>query len=146
VVLAGCDLEAAEELIQEAFAQLWRRLSAGETIASPAAWLSAAAFNRLRSRWRRLGVERRAFPRLDGLVAHDGMDWSADAAAVRDALGRLPVRQREAVVCFYWLDLSIAQTVLATGMSSGMVKNALHRARQSLADMLEEEVGIDGDR
>ena len=62
----------------------------------------------------------------------------ADAFALREELAKLPTRQRQATILFYFLDLSIEDAAVAMGTSAGMVKNALFRARQTMAEALGE--------
>lgn len=145
LVLSGDDVALAEDAVQEAFARLWREFDRGVVVASPAAWLFTVARNHRRSWWRRRSVEARAVPRLTEVpgTADSDADWS-DAISVRGALVQLPRRQREAVVCFYWLGMSVEEAAAATGTSSGTVKNALHRARAAMAVTLSEEVPTDG--
>jgi len=137
VALVAGDVDEAEDAVQEALARLWRAVDRGDEITTPRAWLIAVSLNLVRSRRRRA----RRYEQLLRLVpppelptARDG----ADALAVRAALARLPRRQREAVVLFYWLDLSVDESARAMGTSAGMVKNALFRARKSLATWLSD--------
>ena len=61
-------------------------------------------------------------------------------ADVLDAVGSLPVRQRAAVVLYYFEDLPVVEVARTLGMSESAVKVSLHRARRALAVMLDEEV------
>lgn len=51
----------------------------------------------------------------------DGAD-AAEDFAVRDAVSRLPVRQREAVVFRYFGQLSVRETAAAMGCAEGTVR------------------------
>jgi RNA polymerase sigma-70 factor (ECF subfamily) len=62
----------------------------------------------------------------------------AEAIDVRVALARLPRRQREVVVLFYFLDHPVETIALDLEIPSGTVKAALHRARIALAELLGE--------
>ena len=56
------------------------------------------------------------------------------------ALRRLPLRQREALVLRYYLDLSEAQIASAMGISRGAVKSHTARGMSSLRTVLKMEV------
>ena len=58
------------------------------------------------------------------------------------ALAGLPVRQREALVLRYYLELSEAEMAAAMGVSTGTVKTHLHRGLAALAGAL----GVEGER
>lgn len=134
------DPGVAEELANDALLRavdLWEQV---REMASPDGWVYAVSFNLARSRYRRLAAERRAHARLghrpDSTVHHD----HAEAVEVRAALGRLPRRQRQAVVCRYFLDLSAADTAVAMRCSVGTVKVHL---RTALASLRESGLGLD---
>ena len=57
--------------------------------------------------------------------------------ALKAALNRLPLKQRTAVVLFYFHDLSVAQVAQTMGISEGAVNQHLHRAREALRMRLE---------
>lgn len=60
------------------------------------------------------------------------------AETVAAAVAALPRRQRECVVLAYYEGCDEAETAEALGISRGSVKTHLHRARASLAEVLEE--------
>ena len=55
------------------------------------------------------------------------------------ALGELPVRQREAIVCRFYLDMSEEQTADTMRVAVGTVKSATSRGLQTLRETLERE-------
>lgn len=134
------DYHVAEELTQETLATVYARWSEVSRARSPQAWAFAVAFNLARSALRRRHAERRSLSRMDSQeVAYStGLD-RADVLAVRQAIRRLPRRQRAALVLRYYADLSIAEIAEALDCSQGTVKSQLHdaiaalRARGSLA-------------
>ncbi len=134
------DAGVAEELTNEALLRAIDRWEQVREMANPDGWVYAVSFNLARSRYRRLAAERRAHARLsrrpDSTVDHD----HAEAVEVRAALGRLPQRQRQAVVCRYFLDLSAADTAMAMRCSVGTVKVHL---RTALASLRESGLGLD---
>lgn len=139
--LLGAD--DAEDVVAEAFYQMylrWRRLRSAE---AAAAYLRSVVVNRTRMRIRHLQVARRHLQRVDD-VAEQGKSGEAmamlhdDQRALVDALARLSIRQREALVLRYWLDLRECEIADAMGISTGAVKSHVSRGMAALSRMLEE--------
>jgi RNA polymerase sigma factor (sigma-70 family) len=62
-----------------------------------------------------------------------------EQSAMAAALGRLPLRQREALVLRFYADMSPAQIASAMGISVGAVKGHTARALSSLRSILEAQ-------
>ena len=93
------------------------------------------AFNHRR---RTAGRDARVVPAA--IVVPAGVDGvGPDRLDVRDALGRLPERQRTAVVLRYYADLPLADVAEVMGVAVGTVKSTLHAALASLRIDLEDE-------
>jgi RNA polymerase sigma-70 factor (sigma-E family) len=128
----------AEDLLQTALAKTylaWPRIRDRQAVD---AYVRRTMANTRTSWWRR---DRHLTP-----VAHDehlaampaaGRDRLADADlhdALWTALGRLPRRQRAAVVLRYYEELSEAETAAALGVSVGTVKSTVARGLAKLRD------------
>ncbi|HEX4491609.1 MAG TPA: SigE family RNA polymerase sigma factor [Acidimicrobiia bacterium] len=126
VALAIGDAGRAEDLTQEAFARAFRHWSKVATLDRPIAWVYVVALNAERSRWRR---ERRA-PAVEPapVTVPDASSSVVSTIIVRDALDRLPPRQRCAIVLRYLGDLTVADIASVMGCAEGTVKATLHRA------------------
>lgn len=123
----------AEELVQDAFADLYRRF---ETVHSPDAYLRRAVVSRCTSWVRRRATERRFHERQP----HEPPTWTdPDTLSVTDAIERLPTRQRAAVVLRYFADWPEADIAHALGCRPGTVKSLLSRARTQLAKELHDD-------
>jgi RNA polymerase sigma-70 factor (ECF subfamily) len=126
------DRAVAEELAQEALVRAWERWDRVGAMASPEAWTYRTAFNLASSWGRRRSAERRANRRsvpLDDLAASPD---SATVEAVRAAVAALPPRQRAAVVCRFYLAMTVAETAETLGCAEGTVKSATHQALAAL--------------
>ena len=145
VRLAYCligDRAAAEDAAQEAFVSLHRHWDGVRDSGAVVAYLRRATINQCRTAQRRLIRGRGALARLPSRV--DAAS-SEDSAVERDerrrlsaAIRELPARQREVLVCRYFLEMSEAATSEALEIGVGSVKQHAHRARTALHAMMGE--------
>ena len=146
-VLLLRDQGAAEEVVQDAFVAThghWSRLRDPERAL---AYLRQTVVNRSRSALRHRSVVTRHAttqpPPPDAPPADGPVLAGERRSAVLAALADLPERQREVVVCRYFLDLSEAAIAETLGISRGAVKSHASRAaaalRERLADHRTEE-------
>ena len=66
----------------------------------------------------------------------DRLEQSQVMAAIEEAVGALPDRQREAFILRYWEELDVSETAKAMGCSEGSVKTHCSRATHALAKIL----------
>ncbi len=124
----------AEDLMQTALAKTclaWGRI---REPAAVDAYVRRVMVNSRTSLWRRRRVEE--YPTAD-LPELPDPDRTADLdlhEALWQALGRLPRRQRAAVVLRYYEDLSEASTADALGVAVGTVKSTVSRALARLRE------------
>jgi len=124
------DRGVAEDATQEAFARAlerWRRLRDRPWAG---AWVTTTAMN-----FARRALRRR--PKPSTTAREDPADLDASIDLWRGIRG-LPVRQQEAVVLYYVLDLPVADVAQAMGCEQGTVKAHLARARGALRVAMEE--------
>lgn len=114
--------EKAEEVVQEAFAQLYMRYSAVDT---PVAYLRVSVLNGCRRALRRRRLAR-AFHATSQRDAEDNGELGFNH--MLDAVRRLPTTQRNAVTLRYELQLTDAEIANTLGIPLGTVKSTLHRA------------------
>lgn len=122
----------AEELAQDALVRVWERWREVSQMDSPDGWTFRTAFNLAASWHRRRGAERRANRRSLGEWATLPANDVAEAMAVRDAVQRLPERQRAVVVTRFYLGYDVAGTATLLGCAPGTVKAATHQAIANL--------------
>lgn len=126
------DLERSEEIVQDAFVQLYRRWS---SIEFPITYLRMAVVNGCRSSGRRRALERRHPP-----IAAEPVVLDTTAVAVRTALNDLTARQRAAVVLRYFEDLPEREIAEVLGCRPGTVKSLLSRAITTMKGSLHDDV------
>ncbi|MDX6235422.1 MAG: hypothetical protein QOG10_237 [Kribbellaceae bacterium] len=133
-----------DDIVQEALARAWaKRRQYDGTRGSVSAWLMAITADQARKARRRL---RPVVELADHDAAVEKTSTSLDSVARQDVDGRLDVdkalttlsaRQRLAVDCYYFADLSVADTAAVMGCSEGTVKSTLSDARGRLRSLLE---------
>ena len=142
VLLLG-DTGRAEEVVQDSFVAVYRRLDQLEGADVPA-YLRQTVVNRSRSVLRHLSVVSKHPPDvpLDEPGADHDVLRRAQRRAVIDAMARLPRRQREVLALRYYLDLSEREIAETLGISPGAVKSHASRGadalRRSLSPRVEE--------
>ncbi len=144
VALVCGSAATAEDATQEALTRAWQQIAAGERIGNLPGWVVVVAANEARSAMRRGAAEGRAKQKLAArLVGPADPTLGVELRELRDAVAGLPDRQREVVVLHYFLGDTVADIARLLDLSEGGVKNALFKARASLARALGaiEEVG-----
>lgn len=122
----------ASDATQEAFGRAYARWSRLSKHPWAGGWVTTTALNLCRKELRRRA---RTAPRLAS-EAETGRDVPQELDVVV-ALGRLPFRQREAVVLFYWNDLPVAAVADLMNISESAVRSHLTHARTALKKTLE---------
>jgi RNA polymerase sigma-70 factor (sigma-E family) len=142
VIMLG-DRAAAEDVVQDAFFGIYRRWDKLSDQANAETYVRSAVLNGCRDTFKRQARR----DRRDRAAARS---WeavgSAEAAAligeehrrILAGVRRLPDRQREALVCRFYLEMSEEATARAMGISRGTVKSATSRAVAALGRMLKE--------
>ena len=133
------DVETAEDVVQEAFAQLHRRWGSLRDPERALFYLRAAVANGSRNHLRSRRVRRlhaQDAPVPTASAETEALD-RADHRAVLSHLRELPWRQRQVLVLRYYLDLSESEIADAMGISRGAVKSHASRGIAALRTTLE---------
>lgn len=134
------DRNAAEDIVQEAFIRLSRSLERVQDETRLVAYLRSIVLNLARDHNRRGLVSLRHQSPADDLdprSVEDHLVLREDQRAVLDALGTLPVRQRDCLTLRYLLDLGIPEIAETLDLSPNSVKTHLQRGLASLEQRLE---------
>jgi len=133
------DPEAARDAVQDGFAQAIRGRRSYRGSGSLEAWLARCVINAAHDVRRAATVARPIELRAtgDGTAVESGA-LHADAAIVREAVRRLPERQRDALYLRFYLGFEYAAIAETLGVEVGTVSATLHAARTSLAQNLQE--------
>ena len=130
------NLHEAEEVVQEAFARASVRWSWLRDYNAPEAWVRRVAMNLAADRARKLRRQARAVLRMGPPSVASAV--SVETLALVEALGTLPVRQRQAIVLHHLVGLPVQEVAQTLQMPAGTVKSLLSRGRRALAARLGE--------
>jgi RNA polymerase sigma-70 factor, ECF subfamily len=131
------DRQGAEDVAAEAFARLWSRWGQIESEDHAGGFVFKTAMRLCAKRGRIRGRER-----LVGLPDRRAPDEIGRALERRDvmaALGRLPIRQRQAVVLRDWAGFETQEIAGMLGIRESTIRVHLARGRQALRESLSVE-------
>ena len=136
----------AEELALETFVRVWQQREKFRAGAEFRPWLFAIAVNLARNRlrwWRRrptVSLEDWSETEDGGPRAENRLESAERAAAVRDAVAKLPQELREALVLFEYEQMSHAEIAATVGATPKAVETRIYRAREKLRGALKRWV------
>ena len=139
---------AAEELTQDVFVKVYRKLGQFRGDAKFSSWLYRIVYNeaidhrrRLRFRSPHVGEETlRAMPSqgIDG-DPHSSAARSRTSKAIKECLADLPDLYRSVLHSFYWLGMTVPEISDVLSAPEGTIKSYLHRGRARLGKLLSEK-------
>ena len=144
------DRQEAEDVLQEAFLQVWRRAADfDESRGRVFTWLVTIARSRALDRLRTIGSRAKLF---DEVLAHSPIDEAGDAAkdavkseqgaTVRRALAELPEEQRQTLLLAYFEGLTQTEIADRLGDPLGTVKTRMRSGLRKLRDVLQKSRAV----
>ncbi len=131
------DPEAARDAVQETFLKAYRSLNKWRGDCSAKSWLMRIALNTCRDMtrtgWFR-HTDRRITPE-ELPLASSPMD--EEALALTQAVGQLPRKLQEAVLLYYYQDMTLQEAADALRVAPSTVSKRLAQARNKLRALLE---------
>lgn len=129
------DPERARDAVQEGFARAIRKRTGFRGEGSLEGWVARCVINAARD------LNRAASPQqsqAEGARAEPINNSEEEGSFVREAVQRLPQRQRDALFLRYYLDFDYRAIAETLDVEVGTVSATLHAARDSLANALQE--------
>jgi RNA polymerase sigma-70 factor (ECF subfamily) len=132
----------ADDVLQDAFLQVWRRApqyDAGRS--TPLGWLILIARSRALDYLRRRRPPNAPAPETADVALADpadGLQWRETAGCVRAALKQLPKEQRSAIGLAFFAGLSHEQVARRLGVPLGTAKTRIRLGIQRLRALLDE--------
>jgi RNA polymerase sigma-70 factor (ECF subfamily) len=139
------DPAAAEDVVQDAFMQLWNRPDAYDPQrGSLRGYVTMLARSRAIDRRRSEGVRESTLERLSVTLGRELEGSAADRAIERDrsaraasVIDRLPAPQREAVLLAFGGGLTVSEIAAAVGVPLGTAKSRVRLGIAKLRDLAE---------
>lgn len=138
VLIARLHARDADDLVQEVFLTVWRRMFEVRDPAALVGWIIAIARNAAASRQR---GTRTSLPLNDQVAASAAPGERDECERVLGAIRSLPEAYRETLTLRLVEGLTGPQIAAATGMTHGSVRVNLHRGME----LLRERLGADKD-
>jgi RNA polymerase sigma-70 factor (ECF subfamily) len=136
--------EAAEDVAQEVFINLWRALPSYDGRASLSTWIYSitrnASVSALRARRPSSSLsDPNVMAAVESAVGAPVADVAIDGAGLKRLIDQLPLKQRQVIALFYMEEQSHEEVAAMLAMPVGTVKTLLHRARARLSEVVTRE-------
>lgn len=131
----------AEDVVQDAFTAVYRHWDRIADHGAATAYLRRSVVNASRSALRRrIRARKYRIVDVDAAGADATTMLAADHALVRQAMQKLPDRQREVLTLRYVAELSDPEIAAATGLTPGGVRSSSSRGLAALRTVLGEQL------
>ena len=136
----GHSCQVSEDLTQESFLQAWQHMSQLRDAGMLKSWLYRIAGNVSKRYLRRhkgkevVGIEGFDVPDDGETGSSEKPELDEQLGRLKDAVGQLPIKLREAIVLHYMQHLTIAEAAEAAGVRKGTLKSRLNRALKTLRE------------
>lgn len=137
------DETLADDVTQDAFVRVFRFLPRYRGDSKFSTWMFSVVRNCALDELRRAGRRRRMVEQVSATPPPPHRD-PATSIEVREMLGELPLELREPVVMIDMFGLSYAEVSEALRVPVGTIKSRVHRARETLARRLREDIEESG--
>lgn len=130
------DADLAKDAVQETFIKAYRAWPTFRGGCSRQTWLMRIAINTCRDMQRSWWHRHVCQSITPDQLPEPSQGFPEDALVLNEAIARLPVRLREAVLLYYYQDLTMEETARVLGISLAAVSGRLKRARVKLRTAL----------
>ena len=131
------DKTIAEDLVQETFLRAWRFLDSLKDEGSAKSWLTTILRRENARRFERKQLDY-SDVEMDSITSErQDFDTRPEVLALRNAMGRLPVKYREPLVLQVLEGYNLEEIAAIFDLPRNTVATRLHRARQKLRKFLE---------
>ena len=126
----------AEDSTQESFQKIWKGLDKFSFKSSLYTWMYRITYNNALSTYKKEKKNRKSDTEHD--IALKNFDLTNDIT-LKDAIEKLPLNYRKAIVMFYFLEYSIKEISIELSINENTIKSWLKRGKEQLKDYLDEK-------
>ena len=126
----------AEDSTQESFHKIWKGLDKFSFKSSLYTWMYRITYNNAIKTYNKEKKHRKSD------IEHDFSSRDFDLTndiTLKDAIEKLPLNYRKAIVMFYFLEYSIKEISIELSINENTIKSWLKRGKQQLKDYLDEK-------
>ena len=136
------DPTLAEDALQETFFKAYKRMDTFRSESAERTWLMSIAINTCkdmnRSAWLR-HTEKRVVPEELPIPAST---VNEDALALAEAIRPLPGKQRDAILLYYYQDMTIQEVAKSLHAAPSTILKRLNQAKDMLRELLSEDESV----
>ena len=136
------DPTLAEDALQETFFKAYKRMDTFRSESAERTWLMSIAINTCkdmnRSAWLR-HTEKRVVPEELPIPAST---VNEDALALAEAIRHLPGKQRDAILLYYYQDMTIQEVAKSLHAAPSTILKRLNQAKDMLRELLSEDESV----
>lgn len=133
------DPALAEDAVQETFLKAYKRMDTFRSESAERTWLMSIAINTCkdmnRSAWFR-HTEKRVVPEE---LPQSAGEMDEDALSLAEAIRRLPGKHRDAILLYYYQDMTIQEVAKALHAAPSTIMKRLSQAKEMLRGLLSDE-------
>lgn len=128
--------DAVDDLVQEVFIRLWSKFHTFRGDSSVKTWVHRVSVNVATDYLRKGRIDRTHRPLEAAKDVPAPQRDLGTQAVIHEGVTRLPEKNREVFVLFYFQGLSLEEIAVSLKLAVGTVKSRLHYARESFTEFL----------
>lgn len=138
------DEQLAQDVVQETFLRVWRKIERLELLSNPRSYLLTVARNVLTDQWRARGRRPRLVldhALLERVPGPDDVEAALQRWTIAEAVDRLTAAHREVVQALFFDGLTTAEAATRLHVPEGTIKSRSYYAVRALRTAF-EEIGL----
>lgn len=132
------DFQLAEDVTQETFIIVYKKLDTFQNKSSMKTWIMSIAINLCKNQMRTHWFKRIPLENFSEISSKDEYGKLLDETTISAEIMKLPTKYREVILLYYYQELSVKEISRVLSLKETTVLQRLRRARERLKPSLEE--------